>query len=136
MSADLQTMSMMARARVEDTSVPVSSDPERETLSWIMVDTSILNHKARQLANIAQKSFQIRGCLKYISIFNDALAKQYQGLAGLSSTNVRKFEQVLLDHGGMIRNNIKQDICKCTNSPFQNQMRLQSLSSLVCWLRG
>jgi hypothetical protein len=118
-------MSLMARARLEDTSVAVSSNTERETLSWIMIDTGILNYKASQLANIAQKSFQIRGCLKYISVFNDALAKQYRGIAGLSSSNVRKFEQVLLDHGGTVIRETTWTFAHVLTVTFQNQMRLQ-----------
>lgn len=99
-SSDLRTMSLMARARMEGTAAPVMTEQEPETLFWVLIDASVLNHRASQLANIAQKSFHIRACLKYISICNDALAKQYRGIAGLSSSNVTKFEQVLLNHGG------------------------------------
>lgn len=95
-------MSLMVRARVDGTTAPGMSDQEAETLCWVIINTSVLNVRASQLANIAEKSFHIRACLKYISICNDALAKQYRGIAGLSSSNVRKFEQVLLDHGGKV----------------------------------
>lgn len=90
----------MAKARIEGTTATTMADQDAETLCWVIIDTSILNQRASQLANIAQKSFHIRACLKYISICNDALAKQYRGIAGLSSSNLRKFEQVLLDHEG------------------------------------
>ena len=100
LSSNLRSMSLMTRARIEGTAAPNMMEHDTETLCWVIIDTSILNIRASQLANIAEKSFHIRACLKYIAICNDALAKQYHGIAGLSSSNVKKFEQVLLDHGG------------------------------------
>ncbi|KAH8548317.1 anaphase-promoting complex, cyclosome, subunit 4-domain-containing protein [Umbelopsis sp. PMI_123] len=97
-SSDLQSMSLMVKARIVGTSTATTIDQDAETLCWVIIDTRVLNQRASQLANIAQKSFHIRACLKYISICNDALAKQYRGIAGLSSSNLKKFEQVLLDH--------------------------------------
>lgn len=99
-SSDLQSMPLIAKARMEDTTDTTMADQDADYLYWVIIDTSILNQRASQLANIALKSFHIRACLKYISICNDALAKQYRGIAGLSSSNLRKFDQVLLDHGG------------------------------------